>query len=282
MVTGKRGNVKVHLIVFIIVVLSGGWLGVLLDSVLTDQTEGNSLGMGLWLVLPFFTAIFFRIIRRDWKDMGLKLNVKNNVKWYVTAFSIYPFVTLVSVGFALCFGVMDISHVELYSLLSIMMISMASNFLKNIFEEFAWRGYLTPKLIELKMNDWLLYLISGLVWALWHSAYYIVFLPNHYFESTSRVSTLLIGCVLMVCWTVMYVEIYRLTKSVWPCVCMHALEDAVPTVLVTISGVITFTDQGDFWLNPVSGIVATGLFLSFGLFLRVIRIKRDNRQSIIV
>ncbi|WP_242145086.1 MULTISPECIES: CPBP family intramembrane glutamic endopeptidase [unclassified Bacillus cereus group] len=282
MVKGKRGNVKVHLIVFIIVVLISGWLGVLLDSVLTDQTEGNTLGMGLWLVLPFLTATFFRIIRRDWKDMGLKLNVKNNVMWYVTAFAIYPFVTLVSVGFALFFGAADISHVELSSLLSIMMISMASNFLKNIFEEFAWRGYLTPKLIELKMNDWLLYLISGLIWALWHSAYYIVFLPNDYFESTSRMSTLLIGCVLMVCWTVMYVEIYRLTKSVWPCVCMHALEDAVPTVLVTISGVITFTDRGDFWLNPVSGVVATGLFLSVGLFLRAIRIKRDNSQSIIV
>lgn len=69
MVTGKRGNVKVHLIVFIIVVLSGGWLGVLLDSVLTDQTEGNSLGMGLWLVLPFFTAIFlesFAVIGKTW------------------------------------------------------------------------------------------------------------------------------------------------------------------------------------------------------------------------
>ena len=50
----------------------------------------------------------------------------------------------------------------------------------------------------------------------------------------------------MVCWSIMYVEIYRLTKSVWPCVIMHAIEDAVSTVLVTITGIITLTNSSDF------------------------------------
>ena len=59
----------------------------------------------------------------------------------------------------------------------------------------------------------------------------------------------------MVCWSIMYVEIYRLTKSVWPCVIMHAIEDAVPTVLVTITGIITLTNSSDFWLNPISGVI---------------------------
>ena len=54
-------------------------------------------------------------------------------------------------------------------------MSTIGNFIKNIFEEFSWRGYLTPKLIELKLNDWFIYIISGLVWALWHAAYYLVF-----------------------------------------------------------------------------------------------------------
>lgn len=76
---------------------------------------------------------------------------------------------------------------------------------------------------------------------------------NEYFESISRLNMLLSGCILMVCWSIMYVEIYRLTKSVWPCVIMHAIEDAVPTVLVTITGIITLTNSSDFWLNPISG-----------------------------
>ena len=66
---------------------------------------------------------------------------------------------------------------------------------------------------------------------------------------------------------------------------MHAIEDAIPTVLVTITGIITLTNGSDFWLNPISGVVATVLFLGIGIVLRTIRIKRTEikheRQSII-
>ncbi len=81
----------------------------------------------------------------------------------------------------------------------------------------------------------------------------------------------------MVCWSIMYVEIYRLTKSVWPCVIMHAIEDAVSTVLVTITGIITLTNSSDFWLNPTSGVAATILFLGIGIVLRTIRIERERQ-----
>ncbi len=97
---------------------------------------------------------------------------------------------------------------------------------------------------------------------------------------------LLSGCILMVSWSIMYVEIYRLTKSVWPCVIMHAIEDAVPTVLVTITGIIALTNSSDLWLNPISGVVATIIFLGIGIVLRSIRIKKRTtikyeRQSMI-
>ncbi len=88
------------------------------------------------------------------------------------------------------------------------------------------------------------------------------------------------GCVLMVGWTVMCVEMYRLTKSVWTCVLMHAAEDGIPTLLVTVSGIITFTKNGGFWLNPTSGVVTTVLFLGIGLLLRSIRMKKDQGVNI--
>ncbi|HDR3964569.1 TPA: CPBP family intramembrane metalloprotease, partial [Bacillus anthracis] len=107
----------------------------------------------------------------------------------------------------------------------------------------------------------------------------LVFLPNEYFKSISRLHMLLSGCILMVSWSIMYVEIYRLTKSVWPCVIMHAIEDAVPTVLVTITGIITLTNSSDFWLNPISGVVATIIFLGIGIVLRSIRIKKERQLN---
>nr|WP_139057137.1 type II CAAX endopeptidase family protein [Bacillus wiedmannii] len=276
MTTTNKKHVKLHLIIFVLIVLASGWIGVFLDSLLTDQPEGNSLGMGLWLILPFFVSILLRVLSRDWHDFGIKPNLKGSFKWYFVAILIYPFVTLITISLALSFGVVNISNFEISSLCSLILMSTIGNFIKNIFEEFSWRGYLTPKLIELKLNDWLIYLVSGFIWALWHAAYYIVFLPNEYFESISRLNMLLSGCILMVCWSIMYVEIYRLTKSVWPCVFMHALEDAVPTVLITITGIITLTNSSDFWLNPINGVVATSLFLGIGIVLRSIRIKKND------
>ncbi|MEB9670229.1 CPBP family glutamic-type intramembrane protease [Bacillus toyonensis] len=274
--TAKRKHPKLHLIIFVLIVLASGWIGVFLDSLLMDQPEGNSLGMGLWLILPFLASILLRVISRDWNDFGIRINLKGNFKWYFVSLLIYPFVTIITVSLAFIFGVANISSFEMSSLFSLIFMSTIGNFIKNIFEEFSWRGYLTPKLIELQLNDWLVYIVSGLIWALWHAAYYLVFLPNEYFESISRLNMLLSGCILMVCWSIMYVEIYRLTKSVWPCVFMHAIEDAVPTVLVTITGIITLTNSSDFWLNPISGVVATVLFLGIGILLRTIRIKKGR------
>nr|WP_274361704.1 MULTISPECIES: CPBP family glutamic-type intramembrane protease [unclassified Paenibacillus] len=270
---------KFSLILFIAAVLASGWIGVLVDSKLPEQPAENSLGMGLWLILPIIAMLVLRLANRDWKDFGVLPNLKGNMKWYGAAIAIYPVMTVIIVGLALLFNSASISDVELHSILSLMGVSIAGNFIKNIFEEFAWRGYLTPKLIELKLNDWMLYLVSGLVWALWHAAYYMVFLPDSYFETTSRMGFLLIGCVLMVAWSVMYVEMYRLTKSVWPCVLMHALEDGVPTLLLSVAGVITLTKAGELWLSPTSGIITTILFVGFGLRLRSIRLKKEQKGN---
>ena len=50
----------ITLAVFVFVTITAGGLGYLLDQVLTEQPEGNSLGMGLWLVFPLLTGIVLR------------------------------------------------------------------------------------------------------------------------------------------------------------------------------------------------------------------------------
>jgi membrane protease YdiL (CAAX protease family) len=263
---------KRNLIIFIIVTLTSGWLGVLLDKVLTEQPEGDTLGMGLWLVAPFLTAVLLRVISRDRNGMGLKPDIKKNYKYYIAALFIFPAVTFIAVGLASVFGNVEFAG-DTALLPPLIITSFFMTFVKNIFEEFAWRGYLTPKLMELQFNDWLLYIISGLVWALWHVPYYMVFLPDIYFVSTSRLVFTLTGILIMGFWNIMYVELYRLTKSVWAGVIMHAAEDALPTLLV-IEGYLVFTKTGDTIFNPVTGIIATLLFLVIGFILRTIR-KRN-------
>lgn len=264
-----------NLMVFIIVTLGCGWFGVFIDSILIDQPEGNSLGMGLWLILPLITSIILRIVNHDWKDAGIKLNFRKNWKWYLVSLLIYPLSMLLSVLIAFMFGKVDIKQMSLITYLPIILIMIPGNIVKNIFEEFSWRGYLAPKLIALKLNDWMIYLITGFVWSFWHAAYYLVFLPDTYFEETTRFNMLISGWIVMTCWSVMFVEIRRLTNSVWPCIIMHTIEEAVPTALVTIGGYIVFSQSQRTWFDPISGILVNVIFVIIGLLLRAHRMKRE-------
>ncbi len=59
MTATKRKTLKLHLLIFVFIVLASGWIGVILDSFLTDQPEGNSLGMDGTVVNITFPLMYF-------------------------------------------------------------------------------------------------------------------------------------------------------------------------------------------------------------------------------
>jgi len=125
------------------------------------------------------------------------------------------------------------------------------------------------------MNDWLLYFTSGLVWGMWHITYYMFFLPDEYFTETSRPMMVVIGIVLMIFWSPLFVELRRLTNSVWPCVILHAMEDAVPTLLFVTTDVFRIKKSLSVMIDPISGFITTAILLLIGLSLRRYRIKKN-------
>jgi len=270
-----------QLVFFVIITLASGWLGVLLDTYLTEQPEGDTLGMGLWLVLPPLAALVLRIACRDWEDAGLLPRFKVSIKWYVVSLLVFPTLTVVTLGVAGMVGVVALSEVEITTTLPLVAAGFGVGLIKNVFEEFAWRGYLVPKLIRLNASDWSVYIISGLVWALWHVPYYLVFLGDGVFESLhiSRVGFVLVGIVVMVCWNVMYVELLRITKSIWPGILMHAAEDAVPAFLFS-GGYYAFVSSGYAWLfDPNYGAIIALACLVIGLKVRRIRINASRSRA---
>ena len=74
---------KKYVIIFIFVALMSGWIGVLIDTFIPNQPDEQTLGMGLWLILPFLCGIIIRILNKDWNDIGVKTKMKGNIKWYV-------------------------------------------------------------------------------------------------------------------------------------------------------------------------------------------------------
>lgn len=96
-----------NIIIFCIITLASGWIGVLIDSILTDQPQGSSLGLGIWLITPLITSIVLRAVSRDWKDTGLHLHIKGNIKWYLLSILIYPIITVITIGLAIILGWAD-------------------------------------------------------------------------------------------------------------------------------------------------------------------------------
>lgn len=265
---------KRNIMIFIVVALLCGWLGVAVDYFIPEQPEGNTLGMGLWLVIPLLATIILRAFAGDgWRDMGLALNFKGNVKWYLIALAIYPATTFLLLLFGYVTGWINFSNFNIQAVITAFTSVFVIQFIKNIFEESVWRGYLTSKLLQLKANDFWLYLTVGGVWGAWHLPYFLVFLPASDIASVlpvNRLAFAIIGILTMIVWTIMYTEIYLMTRSIWPLVLMHATEDALINPLM-LDGYIQIAQGKEFFVSPTAGIVTTVMYLMIGLALRAKR-----------
>ena len=270
--------------IFIIVAVASGWLGLLIDKSLEQQTDGDSLGMGVWLILPLLTTIILRLFAGDgWKDIGLKLNFKGNVKWYIISLLIFPVVTISILAIGKLSGWINFSNFRITAYLMGFTSTLIVNFIKNIYKESVWRGYLAAKLLKLKTKDVWLYLIVGGVWGIWHLPYYLFFLPRsdmYQVLPVDRAVFAIIAVFTMICWSVMFVELYRITKSIWPVVILHMIEDSLINHLI-IDGHITIASGKEILISPITGIITSIFYLIVGLLLRRNRIINENNITII-
>ncbi len=269
-------------IVFVFLVVISGWIGVLIDSVLTEQPKGNSLGMGIWLVLPMLAAIVITIFSKgNWKDFGFRPNFKENIKWYLIAALIFPVVTAIVLIIGATTKWINLSAFDLRPFILLFSSTLLINFIKDIFDGTPLYGYLTSQLIKLKLNDWKIYLIVGGLWGIWHAPYYLVFLPEKDIQAVlpvSRAIYFIVSIVTLVCWAVMFVELFRVTKSIWPGVILHMVEDSLINSLV-ILGYISIAAGKEILISPINGIITTILYLLVGLRIRDYR-RQANQITI--
>ncbi|MGI6711133.1 MAG: CPBP family intramembrane glutamic endopeptidase [Bacillota bacterium] len=277
----KKAKAIRNLGIFIFIVIISGWIGVLVDSVFIARSEGDSLGMGIWLVLPLMTAfiiiLFSKVNRRD---LGLKPNFKGNIKWYLASVLIFPVVTSIVLLIGAVTNWIDLSTFNFKSFILAFCSTLLINFIIDIFEETAWRGYLTSQLVKLNLSDLKLYLIVASVWCLWHLPYYLVFLPEADIKAVmpvSRAVYVVIAFTTFLSWTVMFTELFRVTKSVWPCVILHAVEDSLINLLV-ISDYISIAAGKEILISPINGIITSILYVAVGIGIRAYRRQSNNDE----
>lgn len=260
-------------VLYIVIVILSGWIGVLVDSTLPEQPKGDSPGMGIWLVLPMLTAVAITIFSKgSWKDFGFNPNFKGNIKWYLIAAAIFPVVTATVLIIGVTTKWINLSTFDLGPLVLVFSSTLLFNFIKNIFDGAPLHSYLTSQLIKLNFDDWKIYLIVGGLWGIWHAPYYLVFLPETDLQALLPVSRTIISIFMIMTilfWAVMFIELYRVTKSIWPGIVLHMVEDSLINPLV-ISFIIIAAGK-EILISPIIGIITSILYLLIGLGIRAYR-----------
>lgn len=271
-----------NIIIFIIAALASGWIGFLINKCIGLQHDGETLGMGIWLALPLLITILLRVFAGDgWKDIGFNPNLKGNLKWYFVSIVIFPLITTLVLVIGRMLGWVEFSNFNANIYFTGFVVALIPNFIKNIFEEFVWRGYLTTKLLKVNTKDFWLYLIVGGVWGVWHLPYYLFFLSESdiiHVLPVGRLTFALIAILSMMSWSVMFVELYRITKSIWIVVILHMMEDSLINHLV-IGGHITIAPGKAILISPIIGMITTLFYLTIGLLLRRSRISKEQKNN---
>jgi len=137
--------------------------------------------------------------------------IKQPLVMYLLTFGL----VVIYFGVAVLTGVFEYDYPIYLSLLSFPLMILAGGL-----EEVGWRFVLNPAL-ERKLPFALACLITGVVWSVWH-------LPVFFIEGSPQAGMdFFIFSIASIGLSFAYAAIYRISKSVWLCVLIHALNNAL-------------------------------------------------------
>lgn len=237
--SSRRKPTARNLIIFTVIAVGIGWIGLGLDRRMASQAPGQGPGMLLWLVVPALAGLLLRALAGDgWSDAGLRPALKRNMGWYALALLVYPACVALVLGLGYAVGAVSFAGLSSLGFLTAAGLAgaaLATSFVKNIFEELAWRGYLTPRLDSLGWGVGVASVLVGVVWWAWHLPYWFGFLSMTDLKAyTSLHLTLFIPLALLtlIPAAFIYGELRRATGSIWPGVVMHTVGNALILTLL--------------------------------------------------
>lgn len=271
-----------NLIIFTLVTLTCGFAGIALDQLAPPPDPMQGLGALVWLVSPLLAVILLRAFGGDgWADFGLGLKLKTAWRWYLLTLAIVLVVMLVPLGLALLFGAAALAGFAAQgpaAFLSLVGVAFVSSAVKNIFEEFAWRGYLAPRFAALNLHPFLNALFTGFIWAGWHLPYYLYYLDPAVLAAHTSLSLpvfILSAFLVLPFHALAYNELRLLSGSTWTAWLLHTLANALSLPLISGGFVVLARDFSGALLSPgTEGILHSLLMGLLGLALYWLRKTR--------
>ena len=262
-----------NIVIFGLVVLGGGFLGVVVNSATGAANPMEGLGTLIWLVSPVMANLLLRWLGGDgWRDAGFGLGDRRAWPAYLAALAIPVVVAGAALAVALAAGVVTLNAaaIDWGIVAAAVGTTFAGSAVKNVFEEFAWRGYLTPRLEALRAPAPLAWWVTGVIWAGWHIPYYLYFLDQQTLAehtSLSPIALILLALLLLPLQAIAYAEIRLWSGSVWPTWLMHGVANALSLPLVAGGFVSSATGLGIILAPGTEGVLYSLLMGAIGLAL---------------
>ena len=290
---------KKRLILYVLITFVMTWLYCI--AVIYPNVNGSDMATNAILqvlvagtmFIPAIGVLITRLITKEgFKNCMIKPNIKGNVKIYLLAyfgptvltllgsvvyFLIFPkefdincgyvMQTYEAMGMDMSTMPMPIGVLMLVQSLSAILIAPIVNFVTCFGEEWAWRGYMVPKMAE-NMKTIPMLLVSGVIWGLWHAPLTIIGHNYGLGYLGYPFTGILAMCLFCTVLGVFMSYITLKTKSCIPAVLAHG------SINGFASAGIAFTFNGG---NPFLGPAPTGVIGMIGfMVVAVILVKKMN------
>lgn len=186
------------------------------------------------MLIPSFANIITRLVTKEgFKNSYLGLNFKGNAKYYLASVLVKVAEIAVCAILVWAFFVKELSFSEAFPFdnmntrLGMFLFQLSASviiFFPAFGEEWGWRGYLMPKLIEV-MGKPAAVIVGGMIWGLWHAP---LTLSGHNFGTDYRFYPwlgILIMCVMCILMNAFLTLLTERTKSVYPASLCHMINN---------------------------------------------------------
>lgn len=268
---------------------------VIYPMVLGNSQTGSTATMtvGSAMFMPAFAVLLTRLITKEgFNNAGFSLNFKGNARIYLFSwfgpavltllgtgiyFLIFPdkfdgSLTLLQSSFAAAGQEMTTDEIKSLLLVQLgMAFCMAPlmNALNCFGEEWGWRGYLLPKMME-KFSLGKVLLINGLIWGVWHAP--LTVLGHNYGKDYFGypVTGILAMCVFCIVMGVIFSYITIKTGSCIPAVLAHGSLNGIASF-----GIYFTKDGGNPFIGPApTGIIGIFPFIIVAVVMVCLLLKK--------
>ncbi len=242
---------------------------------ISESAAAATYALGTFgMIIPSAAHLLTRLLTKEgFQSTYLGVNFKGNAKWYLASVWVK---LLESAVVAILMWKLYAGHLTAAEAISaespkavIAMILLQIAFSLVVFfpafgEEWGWRGYMMPKLMEL-MNKPAAVLVGGILWGLWHAPLTVA--GHNFGVDYAGYPWVGIGqmCLMCIAMNAFLTLITEKTKSIYPASFAHMVNNNLgPSVLILLAGSDTLntaleqSEASTFMTTFLPAILITG------------------------